>query len=933
VEEMMKRLAMALGLVLLIGLTATALDKADYRVYFVTESGAVIAGITETGRLDTLLGALSLDGVATTFGTGSDTSLLWSQTDPNAGCFLIDLPAGSATSVPYVVIASADSNFGYFDGLLEPHLAVENLAGTGYVMLGHSATTLAELKTGGADTQLTITSPILVNTGSTSITDYTPSRIIGYDAGAAMTIAVTDTTGAVGITHAGDNKKVTWTTTGGFDFAGAFETDELTLSADIDVKGGNIKNTTVATGLSLDATAAAAGTGTNWVTITGTSPVHAGGNTTSRWLDINPTFGINTAAANFNLIDLTFTTQAWAQAVASNLNAIYIAPTIGNASAGTNQVNLIEIANITGDASVNVTGLAIGTNDGAGTANAITVGAGWDAGISNASSYTSTSTLSAEDLTSTDDGDVNDTLTVGDLVIDEAIGTLAFTAATSATISTATAGVGIAVDALDAAAGSNMNYFTISGSVPIHAANTPTTSFLDINPTVAVPTVTSTVNLIDLALATPAYATGGAVGTYRGIWIDPAIGAATNGTNTVALIDFDIITGDDTVSLYGIRAGALTGTASVENFISIGAGWDNGIDSASPVKSTTFIVDDGDADLTVDSDNQTSASATINVPDFTDATADFLVTNIFTTVLPFAGGLRGEDTDAAGTNGGGLVGGAPDITTHTYTNATDDVFVLVYDAGTTTWDELATAALLNGGADWAANWQLQPDADAEAAGDAFAIGFSTPFCEVVFDDLATAAGALATYAADCGKYQYSTGAGTWSDLTVFDNTDVTAYDGKRTLQRTGAITFVPPANWVTATYDGLTKYWIQWVVTDAQLTQTALIDATNKDEPFIAVPNADTFSAPYKLEIAKVRVTDMGLTVHDQAIVFIVGNFTDGVFSAAQTWTASQLNDKSTLATAIAADPGDLIGICVTNDTGSTVNPIWAVEFEVTYED
>jgi len=228
---------------------------------------------------------------------------------------------------------------------------------------------------------------------------------------------------------------------------------------------------------------------------------------------------------------------------------------------------------------------------------------------------------------------------------------------------------------------------------------------------------------------------------------------------------------------------------------------------------------------------------------------------------------------------------------------------------------------------------LLPDADAEEAGDAFAVGFATKFCEVVFDDLATAAGALATWGGDGAKWQYSTGAGTWSDLTVFDNTDLTAYDGLRSLQRTGAITFVPPADWVTATYDGQAAYWVKYVITAAQLTQTPLIDGTNHDEPFIAIPNADTFSAPFKLEITKVRVTNMHATVHDQNVVFIVGNFTDMVFSTAQTWTASQLNDKFTLGTAIAADPGDLIGILVTNDTGSTNNPIWAVEFEVTYED
>jgi len=58
-----------------------------------------------------------------------------------------------------------------------------------------------------------------------------------------------------------------------------------------------------------------------------------------------------------------------------------------------------------------------------------------------------------------------------------------------------------------------------------------------------------------------------------------------------------------------------------------------------------------------------------------------------------------------------------------------------------------------------------------------------------------------------------------------------------------------------------------------------------------------------------------------------------GTASAGQTWTASQPCDTFTLASAIACDPGDVIGILCTNDTGSTNNPVWAVEFTVTYED
>jgi len=353
-------------------------------------------------------------------------------------------------------------------------------------------------------------------------------------------------------------------------------------------------------------------------------------------------------------------------------------------------------------------------------------------------------------------------------------------------------------------------------------------------------------------------------------------------------------------------------------------------------KTNSLTIDDGSEDVKIDSDNQTATLPTITIPDFTDATADFLVTNTFTTVLPFHGGLAGEDTDAVGTNGAGLVGGgAIDVTTYDYNDGAagaNDVLVKVYDHGTTTWDDLKTAALLTAGADWAINYQLLPDADAEAENDCFAIGFDEKFCEFAFNDLATDAGALATWGGDGAKWQYSTGAGTWSDLTVYDGTDATAQDGKRPLQRAGAISFVPPADWVVATYDSEEAYWIRSVITVAQLTQTPVIDTTNHDEPIIPFPT-DGLPAPFKLEITKVRVANMHATVHDQAIVFIVGNFTDGTFSAAQTWAASQLCDTFTLASAIAADPGDVIGILCTNDTASTNNPIWAVELTVTYED
>lgn len=339
----------------------------------------------------------------------------------------------------------------------------------------------------------------------------------------------------------------------------------------------------------------------------------------------------------------------------------------------------------------------------------------------------------------------------------------------------------------------------------------------------------------------------------------------------------------------------------------------------------------GDTTTTITNASQAGAR-TYTIPDSGESASEFLVTDAFKTIISVAGGLAGEDTDGAGTNGGGLVGGAPDLTTHDYNSGgggTDDVLVKVYDKGDDTWDDLSTASTLTG---WANNYQLTADAASEATDDAFAVGFDEQFCEIVFNDLSTGNGALATHSSDSGKYQYYNGTA-WSDLTVFDNTDSTASDGKRTLQQTGAITFPPPSDWAKTTLDGEQAYFIRWIVTATNITQTPIIDDTNKDEPIVAIPNSDTLDAPHKLEVLKVRVTDMNPTVHDQAIKFVVGNFTDGVFSSELTWTASQNNDKFSLGSALAFDANDLLGICITDDAASTNNPIWAVELEVTYED
>jgi hypothetical protein len=168
-----------------------------------------------------------------------------------------------------------------------------------------------------------------------------------------------------------------------------------------------------------------------------------------------------------------------------------------------------------------------------------------------------------------------------------------------------------------------------------------------------------------------------------------------------------------------------------------------------------------------------------------------------------------------------------------YNDGSGTVVVKAYDVSDTVNGpavDLASADDLDA---FTAAYQLLPDAASEAVGDGFIIMHAKQFSSIQFDDLSTGSGSVATWGGDGGKYQYSTGDGTWSDLTVTDGTDATAGDGLRTLQQTGSILFTIPEDWASVTIDGDTGYAIRYYITAAQLTQTALIDTTNKDEPFV----------------------------------------------------------------------------------------------------
>lgn len=453
---MKRALVLALGLVLLVGLTGLALTKSDYRVYFTTESGTCIWGLKATGIVDLVNGA-AFDNY-----TAADT-----LTITEAKIALV----GATTFTGALTNYGSAQVFGYDSGAYT-QFAVSDT--TGNLAITHAGSTKnVDWTTTGA---VALTWPTTTLTAATSFTSYTPSFVVGYDAGASMTVAVSDTTGNVAITHAGTTKAITWTAAGGFDFVGAFAADALTLSdvltfsdsgtidntaadtltisetnialsgegsvtGDFDIKGGDIKCTTAGAGIDFNPTMAAAGTGTNVVQITTTQPTHASGTPTDIWLDFNPTFGINTVSATANLIDMTFTSPAWATGGATSvLRGIYIAPTIGNASAGTNSVSLIDVAAITGDAQVSLTAISIGALTGTGaTENAISFGAGWDAELKLGNGATIANGAAAT-LTITEDNIdlvgalAADAVTVSDVLTFSDNGTIDNTAADTLTI-------------------------------------------------------------------------------------------------------------------------------------------------------------------------------------------------------------------------------------------------------------------------------------------------------------------------------------------------------------------------------------------------------------------------------------------------------------------------------------------------------------------
>ena len=127
--------------------------------------GGVATGMTYPAGIS---GWTAADDQVWGFGTGTVAGMLWATDDANANLLAVDLPAQAGADVPVFLLTDTVADDGWYDGIAEPTLAINNLAATGYVSLSFSGTTIAQLATGQAATALNIISPIVNINASTA---------------------------------------------------------------------------------------------------------------------------------------------------------------------------------------------------------------------------------------------------------------------------------------------------------------------------------------------------------------------------------------------------------------------------------------------------------------------------------------------------------------------------------------------------------------------------------------------------------------------------------------------------------------------------------------------------------------------------------------------------------------------------------------------
>lgn len=216
-------------------------------------------------------------------------------------------------------------------------------------------------------------------------------------------------------------------------------------------------------------------------------------------------------------------------------------------------------------------------------------------------------------------------------------------------------------------------------------------------------------------------------------------------------------------------------------------------------------------------------------------------------------------------------------------------------------------AVSGGGAGYAANYQLFPDT--EVVNDAVYFGAVLPFGAIYMDMEAT----VQTYSADALTWEYWNGH-SWVALTiVWDATDGTAQDGKRSFGADGYIIFSAPTDWALKTVDSQEAYWIRARCSDNKITQIGLTDSLEHKIP----SSAHASEVPSDGTIGRGRITFGTKSAGNADTKCILVNLTSGACSAIKTLTkAKQEIEVADFALVVSKD--DAIAFHYTAEDGTT---------------
>ena len=230
----------------------------------------------------------------------------------------------------------------------------------------------------------------------------------------------------------------------------------------------------------------------------------------------------------------------------------------------------------------------------------------------------------------------------------------------------------------------------------------------------------------------------------------------------------------------------------------------------------------------------------------------------------------------------------------------------------------ANIATISGEGGYSTNYQLFPDTEIE--NDAIYFGRATPFGNMFIDVVTGAA-----YGADSLTWEYYNGS--WTALTIiWDKTDSTAQDGKRSFQADGDIFFSAPTDWTTTTIDSQLAYWVR-ARCNATVNITT-IPILNSVEHKITTLDSGS-AIPYAGTLSRGRFSFEVKSAANADTIVLLYNSTSGACSVLKTITKAKLDFAiSDFALTVAKD--DVVGFFCTQEDGTTEYAGGTCEFKIT---